>query len=57
MSGLLVFSGLIMIAMGQWGDKPDLAKQGGDIVAVVGAGYAVSRGLAKAGAGIGANKD
>lgn len=57
MSALLVIAGLVMVALGEWADKPDLSKQGGDLVAIVGAGYAVSRGLAKAGAGMGANKE
>lgn len=56
LSALLVAAGMLMVFGGVAKDKPDLQQQGVDLISVVGAGYAASRGLAKLGVGLGAGK-
>lgn len=50
----LIAAGIAMVALGVYKAQPDLQKQGVDLISIVGAGYAASRGLAKLGAGLGA---
>ena len=50
MSITLIVAGLVMIGLGLWKGSTDLQGQGSSLISVVGAGYAVSRGIAKAGA-------
>lgn len=50
MSITLILAGLVMIGLGLWKGSTDLQGQGSSLISVVGAGYAVSRGIAKAGA-------
>ena len=49
-TALLVVAGLALIGAGVYGDLADLRAYGVDLLKVVGAAYALSRGLAKAGA-------
>lgn len=50
LSVLLVVAGLALAALGAYNGQPELQSQGVDLLKVVGAGYAISRGIAKAGA-------
>lgn len=52
LSVLLVVAGLALAALGVYNAQPELQAQGVDLLKFVGAGYALSRGLAKAGAAV-----
>lgn len=55
--GLLVVAGLAMIGLGVWKGDAALQEHGVQMVEVLGAGYAASRGMAKLGAGLGSKAD